>query len=356
MLKLGNILGESNRFIQGHWLEVKAGFASSGFGVKVAALVLVLYVVLGFVLAIYWSAKPDTSELKPKVLEALGGDAGRVVTGAYTTVALIHVGDTLLSKPGGYITNDIAFPGVWMDNIPHWEYGVLIQMRDMAKAMREKFSRSQSQSVEDKDLTKAEAHFNFGNNNWLFPQTEKQYREGIRYIQRYLGRLTDSSNQNVQFFARADNLRYWLGNVETRLGSLSQRLSTSVGQRRLNTDLAGEENAKQATRSPVEFDLKTPWYEVDDVFYETRGSAWALIHFLKAIEVDFADVLEKKKARVSLQQIVRELEMTQQSVASPVILNGSGFGFLSNHSLVMASYISRANAAMIDLRELLEQG
>jgi hypothetical protein len=39
-----------------------------------------------------------------------------------------------------------------------------------------------------------------------------------------------------------------------------------------------------------------------------------------------------------------------------VLLNGSGFGPLANHSLVMASYISRANAALIDLRALLAQG
>ena len=84
--------------------------------------------------------------------------------------------------------------------------------------------------------------------------------------------------------------------------------------------------------------------------------AFALIHFLKAAEVDFADVLEKKNATVSLRQIIRELEATQQTVWSPVILNGSGFGIWANHSLVMASYLSRANAALIDLRELLAQG
>ena len=59
---------------------------------------------------------------------------------------------------------------------------------------------------------------------------------------------------------------------------------------------------------------------------------------------------------MSLQQIIRELEATQETVYSPMILNGSGFGVLANHSLVMASYISRANAAVIDLRNLLEQG
>ena len=56
------------------------------------------------------------------------------------------------------------------------------------------------------------------------------------------------------------------------------------------------------------------------------------------------------------EQIIRELEGTQEAVWSPMILNGSGFGLLANHSLVMASYISRANAAIIDLRDLLSQG
>jgi hypothetical protein len=96
--------------------------------------------------------------------------------------------------------------------------------------------------------------------------------------------------------------------------------------------------------------------QIDNVFYEARGTSWALLHFLQAIEIDFADVLDKKNARASVRQIVRELEMTQQPVHAPIIVNGEGFGLLANHSLVMASYISRANAAIIDLRELLSQG
>jgi hypothetical protein len=41
---------------------------------------------------------------------------------------------------------------------------------------------------------------------------------------------------------------------------------------------------------------------------------------------------------------------------SPVILNGSGYGFFANHSLVMANYLARANAGVINLRDLLDQG
>jgi len=67
-------------------------------------------------------------------------------------------------------------------------------------------------------------------------------------------------------------------------------------------------------------------------------------------------VLEKKNAAVSVKQIIRELEASQEALWSPMVLNGSGFGLFANHSLVMASYISRANAAVIDLRSLLTQG
>ncbi|MDE0193709.1 MAG: DUF2333 family protein, partial [Gammaproteobacteria bacterium] len=76
----------------------------------------------------------------------------------------------------------------------------------------------------------------------------------------------------------------------------------------------------------------------------------------KAVDHDFAAVLDDKNARVSLRQIIRELEATQEAIWSPMILNGGGFGFLANHSLVMASYVSRVNAALIDLRDLLDKG
>lgn len=103
-------------------------------------------------------------------------------------------------------------------------------------------------------------------------------------------------------------------------------------------------------------EVKTPWTQVDDVFYEARGTSWALVHFLHAMEVDFDDVLRKKNALISFRQIIRELESTQDPLHSPMVLNGSQFGLFANHSLVMANYISRANAAIIDLRNLLQDG
>ena len=321
----------------------------------VGGAVLVLALIFSGV-GIWWSIAPDPFDVRQQAEAQAARKNQPVVRGTATTASLIGVIDTLLSKTGGYLHNDIFPPGVFLDNMPNWEYGALIQSRDLARALREVLSRSQSQSKEDVDLTLAEPRINFQSNSWVLPSTEREYRAALRYLQAYIVRLPVKNEGGAQFYARADNLSYWLSMVEKRLGSLSQRLSASVGQRRINTDLAGDPVAAASTADALEIDVQTPWSEIDDVFYESRGAAWALIHFLKAAEIDFADVLDKKNAGVSLRQIIRELEATQHTLWSPMILNGSGFGLWANHSLVMANYISRASAALIDLRELLAQG
>ncbi len=314
---------------------------------------LILFIIILVILAFLWGQEPNRFD----VLEiAKEKNPGELVTGDITTATLIHVAEVMLDKPGGYQFNDITPPTVFMDNIPNWEFGVLVQIRDLARALRNDMSRSQSQSIENKDLAIAEPQFSFNNNSWLFPPTESEYGKGIKALTRYLEKLGDPKEHNYQFYARADNLVNWLQLVSQRLGSLSQRLSASVGETRKNIDLAGDAEAKQSTPTSPEVKVKTPWLEIDDIFYEARGTTWALIHFLEAIEIDFKAVLKKKNALVSLQQIIRELEATQATVWSPMIVNGGGFGLFANHSLVMSSYIARANAAIIDLRNLLTQG
>lgn len=330
--------------------------SSLGLIGRVFAGLLGIYLVICLVLGWWWDFEPETSPVRDLAAQHAEQNNQGLVTGYTTAYALKHVASTLLDKRGGYLSNDLFPPGIWMDNVPNWEFGVLVQVRDMARAMRIDLSRSQSQSSEDPDLSLAEGQFFFDNSSWVLPATEDEYRKGIDMVDSYLVRLSDSAQSDAQFFARADNLQRWLEGVESRLGDLSQRLSKSVGKRQLNIDLAGDAAATQATDVPRETEEKTPFLEIDDVFYEARGQTWALLHLLRAVEHDFRDVLEKKNALISLQQIIRELEPTQENVWSPVILNGSGMGFLANHSLVMGSYVARANAALIDLRDLLARG
>lgn len=323
---------------------------------KVLLSLVVSYLLICLLLNWWWDTDPDEFAVREHAVQYAQSRNHQLVTGYITTATFIRISDTMLNKRGGYLSNDVSPPGVWMDNVPAWEFGTLTVLRDTARIFRQDFSRSQSQSVEDPDLSRAEGPYFFDNDSWLLPASEKSYREGQELFDAYLARLSDSTQTNAQFYARADNLVSWLTAMETRLGSLSQQLSASVGKRQLNTALAGDSAATQATVAPADQMVKTPWLEIDNVFYQARGFTWALLHLLRAMEEDFGDVLDKKNARVSLQQIIRELEPTQESVWSPMILNGDGLGLLANHSLVMASYVSRANAAITDLRMLLTQG
>jgi len=322
----------------------------------IVGILILLVLLFMFVLSVYWGKEPDVFDVRNAALERSKARQQTIVTGYITTNSLIKIASTLLDKPGGYLSNDKMPPTVFMDNIPSWEFGVLVQVRDFSKALRNDISRQQTQSQENPDLAKAEPQFNVDSRSWVFPSAETEYRKGIKALEHYLDGLSNQSDPNTQFYSRADNLRDWLKVVAIRLGSLSQRLSASVGQERINTNLAGESEAKESTPQPKEFNVKTPWLQIDNVFYEARGTSWALIHLLRAIEIDFQPVLQKKNAVRSVQQIIRELEATQRTVWSPYVLNGSDFGFFANYSLVMSSYISRANAGVIDLRDLLSRG
>jgi hypothetical protein len=321
----------------------------------IAALVLACILVV-LALMWWWDYEPPHFDVVQSAQARATAKQQPLVVGSLTTATLMASVETLLDKRGGYLSNDRLPPGVLMDNVPNWEFGVLTATRDLSRSLRNELSRSQTQSVEDKDLQEAEPLFSSPNDRWLLPASESQYRKGLGHLDAYLTRLADADAGNAQFYARADNLTDYLQVVSARLGSLSQRLSASVGQVRIDTDLAGDRNAQQAQPAASPRMVQTPWNLIDDNFYEARGYTWALREQLEAIRLDFAPVLHDKNAPISLDQVIRELEESQKPLGSPIVLNGTPFGFFANHSLVMANYISRANAAVIDLGELLKRG
>ena len=307
-----------------------------GSGVGVFCLVIYL---IGW----YWSREPVQFNVQEwAATEANVKNPKELPIGYTYASTMIRIGNTLLHKPGGFLVNDVFPPGVLLDNMPNWEYGALIALRDSATALRNNFARAQTQSREDQDLAKAEPFFYFDHKSWQLPSSESEYEKGIEYLHGYRDRIM---KHDANFYSRADNLRQYLEVLATRLGSLSNRLSAAAGD---NKQMSMEDR-KLVT-------MQTPWMQIDDVFFEARGYTWSALHTLRAIEFDFRDILGNKTAMVSLKQIIHELEDGQQPYLSPVILNGNGFGMFANYSLTLANYIARANAATLDLRSLLQQG
>ncbi|GAB4365510.1 MAG: DUF2333 family protein [Methylohalobius crimeensis] len=270
--------------------------------------------------------------------------------GSLTTTVLIRNMGALLEAPGGYLENDVMPPGIFMDNVPHWEFGVVIASRDLATAVRNQFSRAQSQSSEDADLELGEPLYYFETDSWILPPTEWEYRKGMGYFRSYLKRLQTGE---AAFYPRADNLSQYIDILAKRLGSYTQRLSvaTHVQQQKKLADALPVTEKSPPSSQPLE---KPSWFELDDRFYEARGYCWALLHIMRAIQGDFAGIIDRKAAAAPVAQIIRELEATQAPLLIPIILNGNDYGLFSNHLLTLANDIGHANAALIDLKELLE--
>lgn len=170
---------------------------------RALATVVGLYLLVTIALGWYWSQEPELFPVAQNAQVAAEKEGKQMVVGYTTVETLKTVAGTLLNKPGGYISNDRFPPGLWMDNTPSWEYGVLVQVRDLTRALRKDFARSQSQSAEDADLAKAEPRFNFDNKSWVLPSSESEYQEGINSLSRYQSRLSDPNQKNALFYARA---------------------------------------------------------------------------------------------------------------------------------------------------------
>lgn len=301
----------------------------------VVTVSLFLFLVFLGVLGWYWSREPSVFTV---------AKAGADKPGQVLAQAMVQVGTTLHDKRGGYLRNDLLPPGLLLDNIPSWELGVLHQLRDMTRALHRDMGLSHAPYVEDRDLALAESALNVTPESWLFPMAERELVRGSDALAAYNSRL---GRGEAHFYPRIVYLQRWLMDVDASLGVLSTRLNSAVPDHAVLFAASGG-----AALPGVE---ETAWSGIDNVFYEARGGAWALLHLLKAVEVEFGSELERRQSLLSLRAAIHELEATQQTLWSPVILNGSGFGLFANHSLIMANYLNRAQSDLADVRvSLLE--
>jgi len=267
--------------------------------------------------------------------------------GYETTEVLIESVTLLLTKRGGYLADDVYPPWVFLDNVPHWEFGVLTAVRDLNQSLLDDFSRSGASSAEDPDLKQAVALFQTDYKRSEQPNAASQFEKGIAALKAYQKRLSPGSGTPAHFYATAENLTAWLAVVEKRLSSLSRSLAVSSGQDRINTELA--DTASEDAGKPTPTVLDSPWAYFDDQFYTARGTAWAMVMYLRGMEVDFAEVLRANNAMDALRQVIRELEYALAPLEAPMLRNGPQYGLLANQPLILANYLSLASYAVKDL-------
>ncbi len=297
---------------------------------------LVLYLLVTLALGIWWSRTPAPHSVEQIPMERRGEAAfDPSARGTVTVATLASIVETLYAKPGGYLRNDLFPPGLWLDNMPHWELGVLRQAKDLARAL------PSMTPGEVEELEAAIRGLAGDGLDWYRPATEDHLAQTVAALDRELQRLGEDPAEG---YTPGAGLPRWLADVTARLDDLALRLAAGVGSQRWLRELAIDTEALPP---------RTPWYRIDDVFFEARGTGWALVQMLEGVQRDQADVLEAAGVTEQWERLRAELAMTQRRLWSPVILSGSGFGPFANHSLVMALHVGRARDIVAELAESL---
>ncbi|HSH56683.1 MAG TPA: DUF2333 family protein [Halomonas sp.] len=292
---------------------------------KPLLVLLVIYLVVTLVLGIWWSRTPAPHSVERVPMERRGDAGGEpAARGAVTVATLASIIETLYDKPGGYLRNDRLPPGLWLDNMPSWEQGVLNQAKSLARALP-------SMTPSEVELLEQAVRGLAGDGlDWYRPATEDRLMSAVTALDRQLMAL---SGMQAEGFVPGAGLRRWLADVRVHLDDLSLRLASGAGGHQLLQELAIDGEALPEG---------TPWYRVDNVFFEARGAGWALVQMLEGVQRDQADMLETAEVVELWERLRAELAMTQRRLWSPVVMSGQGFGPFANHTLVMAHHISRA--------------
>ncbi len=293
---------------------------------------------LGYViLMIYFSGMPEQFKVEEKE------PAER---GAVFVTVLMRLMEQELNSDGGWLPNDIIVsPGWWIDNRPNFQLGVLETVRYSSRVLKENLSRSRTTDKIDEDASRAFEYFSNDAYKWWLPSAEGKFEKGIEALKSFETRLslTDSA-KTAQFYPRSDNLIQLLTDYASLLGGINTRLMNAGG---------GDVFSLQQ-RSSSKANKELSWFKVDDEFYYGLGVGYGINHMMKAVSIDFSEVIEDKNAEVIINEIIYSLD---QSFFNPLIVhNGSKGGLFANHPNNLRVFLDNARQKMNSLISILDKG
>ena len=302
--------------------------------VLIVLVALCLFVVITMIIN---SIKPDLINLEKRDNE---------VKGVYFVRANLAIIDQMADN---WLPNDLFWPTVLLDNMPHFQIGELEVVRYNTRVLRDNLSRMRTTDKLDAD---AEAAFTSLSNDpfkWWFPSAESKWKLASKKLDIFSQNLLAGKSH---FYPRADNLVELLSQYVSLMGGVNTRLINAP--RDIKETLSMEEEKKENAGSRKLVDIDIPWYEIDNNFYYAQGVAYALYVSFQAIRMDFIDVLIDKN---SVNLVDKILENLERCFFEPLIVfNGNPGSIFANHSLNLSGVFNDARQKINSLIVTLKQG
>lgn len=235
----------------------------------------------------------------------------------------------------GWTANDPFYlPSWWLDNMPHFQQGIIAALARFSGAMAEASDGPQGPVP---GLERAAGLFKYPGTVWKFdPSTswaptassEKQYRNAARNLMEVNDALADGA---PGFDRHAATLALLVGAVGRDLGAIS-----------------GDIDRHLSEGHSALFDTGA-----DDVFYATKGKVYAYGLLLRELGGDFAQVLAERELAPQWRQMVDALKAAA-ALDPCIVLNGAPDGtFVPSHLTAQGFYLLRARAILSEIADKL---
>lgn len=293
-----------------------------------ALLTALLLVAVYYVGGAFWVSTIDDDTAFGREIEVPAGGARSVAVAA----ALI---DREVNQHGWTANNPFFQPGSLLDNMPHYQMGIMGGLSRFALQLNDRIGRARGTSPVDGDLDAAAGRLRYPGNIWLFdlsaslaPTTssERSYREGLEALERYNARLADG---DAVFDRRADNLLDTLETFATDIGGLSANIDAELTNR--------------------------PWLDVtaDDVYYTNKGRLYAYYIVLRGLGADFKDVLDERRLNAVWAQMLESFRSAAE-LRPWVVLNGApDAALMPSHLASQGFYLMRARTQLREVAGVL---
>ena len=236
-----------------------------------------------------------------------------------------------------WVANDPFFlPGSMLDNMPEYQQGIVAAISRFSLELTDQIARTRGSSQADPDLERAAGLLRYPGTIWIWDlrtswaptaTSEQQYRQAMAALRNYNQRL--SQGQAV-FDARADNLLGTLDRITADLGSSSAAI---------------DQKLQAATFWPD--------FTADNLFYANKGRLYAYYLLLRALQVDFANVIRERQLDGAWTQTLESFRAAA-ALQPWVVVNGAPDGqLMPNHLAAQGFFLLRARTQLREISNIL---
>jgi hypothetical protein len=236
-----------------------------------------------------------------------------------------------------WVANDPFFmPGSLLDNMPEYQQGIVTAISRFSLELADQIARTRGSSQVDPDLDRAAGLLRYPGTIWIFDfrtswaptaSSEQQYRQAVAALRSYNERL--GQGQAV-FETRADNLLGTLDRIAADIGSSSAALDQQLRAAGLWPDFAA-----------------------DNLFYVTKGRLYAYYLLMRALQVDFANVIRERQLGSAWTQTVESFREAV-NLQPWVVVNGAPDSqVMPSHLASQGFFLLRARTQLREISNIL---